>query len=152
DAARLRSAPACGSKRPPRLVAPAPRADGEQRHAFRPRDRDTRRLGIEAQERADAERHLLAFAPVDARPTDADVALLLPRLGLVVLEPFGTRWEVDPVDPERRDAQLPAHEVERAAGPAALDLVDVCHREAHGYILKTPKVVSGIGAFSAAAI
>jgi len=72
--------------------------------------------------------------------------------GFVVLAAGGVRRDLEPVDPERLDAEFAPHEVHRAAGAGAFDLVHVNHRVTHGYILNTPKVVSAMGAFSAAAI
>src|SRR6185312_6819929 len=152
-AAALRpSSSACGSKRSSRLVASPPRADGDHRHPVGPGDRHPGRPGIEAEERSHPDRDLHALDPVDARAADDDVDLLLLRLGLVVLETLGVRRELEPVDPERLDAELAAHEAHGAARAGALELVHTHDRIAHAYILKTPKVVSGIGAFSAAEI
>ena len=72
---------------------------------------------------------------------------------MVVLEPFGPGREVELVDPEGLRAELAAHEPDHAS--LGLDIVDVDGLVRHlcsFHIRKTPKVDSGIGAFSAAEI
>ena len=68
-----------------------------------------------------------------------------------MLATLDTGPELDPVDPERLDAELAADEADRATGARAFDLVDVHDGVRHDYIRKTPKVVSGTGALAAAA-
>ena len=68
-----------------------------------------------------------------------------------MLAPDDVRAELEPVDPERLDAELPADEADGAAWPGALELVHVELAVAH-HIRKMPKVDSGTGAFSAAEI
>jgi hypothetical protein len=83
------------------------------------------------QERPLADRYILALDPVDARAADDDVDLLLATVGLVVLAPDDVRPELEPVDAERLDAELTAHEPDRASGTGGLDVVDVRQRVAH---------------------
>jgi hypothetical protein len=50
---------------------------------------------------------------------------------LVVLEPFGVRRELEPVDPERADAEVAADEAHVAARPFARKVVDLNQRVTH---------------------
>lgn len=68
-----------GGVRPPRA------ADRDERQAVRARDRTARRAGVEADERALADGHLLAVDAPVAAPGDDDRDLLLAGSGLVVL-------------------------------------------------------------------
>src|SRR5213079_1980930 len=106
---------------------------------------------VESEKRSGRDRDLLAIDPVHARSADDHIDLLLPRLGLVVLAPLAVRCDLEPVDPERLDAEHLPNEAHRPAGPRAFDLVKVRDRVAHLHP-KTPNVVSGIGAFSPAEI
>src|SRR5438105_4891007 len=117
------------------LVTAAARADGDHRHSVGACDELPRRLRIEAREGADAHRDLRAVDAVDRGAADDDVDLFLARLALVVLGARHVRRHLEPVDPERLDAELPAHEPDRAAGSGCLDVVDVHHRVAHSALL-----------------
>src|SRR5207237_9326709 len=81
-----------------RLVASAPRADRDHRHPVRAGDGHASRLGIEAEERPDLRRHLLALDAIHTRPADDHVDLLLAARGLVVLAALHVRRDLEPVD------------------------------------------------------
>src|SRR6266516_2466940 len=93
------------SERPPWLVAPRPRSNGDHRQPVRPGYRLARRPRVESEKRSGRDRDLLAIDPVHARSADDHIDLLLPRLGLVVLAPLAVRCDLEPVDPERLDAE-----------------------------------------------
>src|SRR5256885_14373459 len=68
---------------------------------------------------------------------------------LVVLVALAVRRDLEPVDPERLDAEHAADEANGAGGPRAFHVVYVRDRVAH-HMRKTPNVGSGIGALGAA--
>ena len=68
---------------------------------------------------------------------------------MVVLAPGHARRDREVVEPERLRAQRAPNLPHGAAGPLALQPVDVDERVPH-HILKTPNLVCGIGALSAA--
>src|SRR5215471_11768463 len=113
------------SEGPAGRVAPARRADPDERHPLGPCDGAPRRLGVEADERALADGDLLAVDPVDARAADDDVDLLLAARRLVVLAALRVRRQLEPVDPERLHSELPAHEADGASRAGRLELGDV---------------------------
>src|SRR6476619_2043694 len=113
-------------------VCPPWAADRDERQPVGTGYRATRGVGVDADERALADRHLFAVdSPVPA-PGDDDRHLFLVGAGLVVLDPLAVRGQVETVDPERLDAERAADEADRAAGPARLDVVDVDEGVAHG--------------------
>src|SRR6266540_6947674 len=67
----------CILVRPPWLVASAACADRDHRHAFRPGDRDSCRLRVEAHDGAAADRDVFAFDAIDPGAGDDDVDLFL---------------------------------------------------------------------------
>jgi len=68
-----------------------------------------------------------------------------------VLPADDVRAELEPVDAECLDSELSANEADSATGAGGLDVVEMDDGVPDGYIRKTPKVVSGTGAFAAAA-
>ena len=119
------------SERPARDVAPARRADGDERHPVGSRDGTARRLRVEADERAHLDRHLVAVDAPEARPANDDRYLFLAALALVVLVPRSQRRQLEEVDPERLDAEDAADEADIPAGPGALEFGDIDHRVPH---------------------
>jgi hypothetical protein len=73
-------------------------------------------------------------------------------VGVVVLPALGVGRKDEVVDAERLRPCGAAHLAHHPARTFAREMVDVHDVEAHRYIRKTPNVVSGIGAFSAAEI
>src|SRR5581483_5135180 len=120
DAAGLRLA----SERAARLVASYPAADRDEGHTSRSRNWAAHGSRVEANERAFLHLHVLAVDTPRTRAPDDDGHLLLPRVHLVVLVALGIRRQVEPVDPERPNAELSADEPNDAVAAGRLDLVD----------------------------
>src|SRR4051794_16370469 len=114
-----------GSERPVRLVAAWRRADADEGETVRPGVRAAGRLRIEADEGALPDGDVLAVDRPVARAGDHDRDLLLAGGSLAVLLAGRVRRQVEAVDPEGLDAELPADEADVAAGAACLDVVDV---------------------------
>src|SRR5436190_3328140 len=127
------------------LVAAAPGADADERHPVGSRDRAADDLGVEAEEGAGANRHLLAVDPPDAGARDHDVDLLLARVGLVMLDALGAGRQLEPVDPECFEPELAADEADAAGRARALDLVHVDDRVAHQALIVRSKQPSTVG-------
>jgi hypothetical protein len=107
------------------LVAASRCADADEGHPVRAGNGLTGGLRVEAEEGADPRRHLLAFHAPDARARNDEVDLLMAGPGLVVLVPGRVRRDLEPVDPERLEAELATDETDSAARPGGLDLLDV---------------------------
>src|SRR3954470_17708409 len=133
----------CPSKRAARLVAAAPCTDRDHRQALGAGDGLARGSGVEAEDHRRAHRHLLAIDPVDAAAADHHVHLFLLRVRLVVLDPFGVRRQLEPVDAERLDPELTTEELYRAAGADALDVSDVHDGIAHCATLNNERRARG---------
>ena len=67
-----------------------------------------------------------------ARPPDYDRDLFLAGRALVVLAAARARRQLEPVDPERLNAEFAAHEPHRSAGASTLDLFHVDDRVSDG--------------------
>ena len=121
-------------------------------------DRLPGRLRVEAEDHRRCERDLLTVDPIDAAAADDHVHLFLASAHLVVLDPFHVRCELEPVHPERLHAELAAQELRRRPldrhprprRSSALSSPWRTLTPSLDHMRKTPKVVSGIGAFSAA--
>src|SRR5207237_9489456 len=79
-----------------------------------------------SEKRPGCNRNLLALDAVDAGSADDHVDLLLACVRLVVLVTLAVRCDLEPVDPERLDAEHAADEANGAGRTRALDVVDVC--------------------------
>src|SRR5436190_3719808 len=81
--------------------------------------------------RCRVEPNVLALHSIDARAGDDHVHFFLLRLLLVVLPPCDVRRNLEPVDPERADAEMSTDEADSAARPLRRKVVDLHHRVAH---------------------
>src|SRR5947209_8735915 len=120
-----------GSERAVRLVAAGRRADADEREAVGARVRTAGGLRVEPDEGAVPDRNVLSVDRPVAAAGDHDGDLFLAGGGLVVLLAGRVGRQVEAVDSERLDAQLPAHEARGAAGAARLDVIDVAEGGGH---------------------
>ncbi len=93
--------------------------------------RDARRLRVDPEEGAGAERHDLAVDRHRPRPLDDDVDLLLAGRRSSCSRPIVAGRQIEPVDPERARVQTAPDEAHGAARPFALEIVHVHHVVAH---------------------
>ena len=125
-------------ERPVRFIRAGPATDRDERQPVRAGVRLPRLAGIDPDEAAKRDRHVVVADPPAAGAGDHDHHLLLSGLLFVVLEAVGARWQLVPVDPERLDAQLTPHKAHDPARTGAFDLIDVDRRVRHDHATVSP--------------
>src|SRR5215211_2434557 len=128
------------------------RAEGDELEAIVARDWNPGRAGIHPDEATGPKLDLVAVDPHRPTAVDHEVDLLHALVSVVVLPALDTRRDREVVEAEGARSGRPARFPHHSAWPLTLERIDVDVGVAHGYILKMPNSLSGIGAFSAAEI
>src|SRR5215211_2030456 len=115
------------------LVEPVERSpDRQEDETVRAGDGAARGRGIDAEETALLELHLLAVQAHDPRSAQDEVDLLLVPLGVIVLPAFDVRRQLEVVEAKRAGAQRTPHLTDGAPGAFTLEVGDIDVAVAHG--------------------